>query len=89
MLHQVISNGIAALIEGEDRLGITSQIKINNDGKVLSYKIVPSIVNNRKKMSYGKVNKLLNDNIIESDIVDIFIEKVKENKIDIFILNKF
>ena len=31
----------------------------------------------------------VNDNIIESDIVDIFIEKVKENKIDIFILNKF
>lgn len=70
MLHQVISNGIAALIEGEDRLGITSQIKINNDGKVLSYKIVPSIVNNRKKMSYGKVNKLLNDNIIEKGYLE-------------------
>lgn len=70
MLHQVISNGIAALIEGEDRLGITIQIKINNDGKVLSYKIVPSIVNNRKKMSYGKVNKLLNDNIIEKGYLE-------------------
>lgn len=64
MMHENLSNGICSLVPGEDRYAVSMSIKIDNSGKVLNYKINRAVINNRKRMTYGEVNKYLEDNII-------------------------
>ncbi len=63
-LHHYISNGICSLIPGEDRFTITSVVKINDKGKVISYRVSPSIINSRKRMTYDEVNSYLERNSV-------------------------
>ena len=64
MMHENLSNGICSLVPGEDRYAVSASIKIDNSGKVLNYKFNEAVINNRKRMTYGEVNKYLEDNII-------------------------
>lgn len=73
MMHEDLSNGICSLIPGEDRYAMSMSIKIDDNGKVLKYKIHPSVINNRKRMTYTEVNKYLEDNIV-LDGYDNYIE---------------
>lgn len=64
MMHEILSNGICSLVPGEDRYSVSMSIKIDNDGKVLNYKINEAVINNRKKMTYEDVNKYLEEGTI-------------------------
>lgn len=64
MMHENLSNGICSLVPGEDRYAVSASIKIDNSGRVLNYKFNEAVINNRKRMTYGEVNKYLEDNII-------------------------
>lgn len=64
MMHEVLSNGIASLVPGEDRYALSTGIKIDNSGRVINYRINEAVINNRKRMTYEDVNKYLEDNII-------------------------
>lgn len=64
MMHENLSNGICSLVPGEDRYAVSASIKIDNSGKVLNYKFNEAVINNRKRMTYGEVNKYLEDSII-------------------------
>ena len=66
MMHESLSNGICSLVPGEDRYALSMGIKIDNTGKVINYKINEAVINNRKRMTYGDVNKYLEDNIVVS-----------------------
>lgn len=55
-----LSNGICSLNEDEDKLAKTIKIEITPDGKIVDYSIFKSVIRSNKKMSYGKVNNLLN-----------------------------
>ena len=61
-LHHYISNGICSLIPCEDRFAITCIMKIDSEGKVTSYRIVPSIINSKMRMTYSSVNEYLEKN---------------------------
>ena len=59
MLHEVISNGICSLNEGEDRLTKTVVMDIDESGKVIDFNICNSVIKSRKKMDYDSVDKIL------------------------------
>lgn len=63
MLPHIISNGICSLNPNVDRLALSCIMEIDQEGKIIDYKIVDTIINSKMKMSYKKIN-----DIFESDI---------------------
>ena len=62
MLPKELSNGVCSLNPGEDKLTLSVEMIINNDGKVTDYKIFESIMNNRYRMTYDDVTEIIENN---------------------------
>ena len=60
MLPRTLSNGICSLTEGEDRLALSVDMIINKDAKVIFSTIYKSVICSKKRMSYHKVEEVLN-----------------------------
>ncbi len=58
MLPKQLSNGICSLNEGEDRLTLSCLMTVSPAGKVLSRKIVPSVIRSHHRLTYTEVTKL-------------------------------
>ena len=64
MLPHKLSNGICSLNPNADRLAISCIMEINDKGEVVSYDIFESVIRSRIQMTYKKVNKILEENIV-------------------------
>ncbi len=64
MLPHELSNGICSLNPNVERLAISCVMEINQEGKVEKYDIFESVIKSRIQMTYKKVNKFLEENII-------------------------
>ena len=64
MFPHKISNGICSLNEDVDRLARTTLIRFDENGNVIDYKILRTVIHSNKKMNYDDVNRILVDNII-------------------------
>lgn len=62
MTHHKLSNGICSLEPKEDRLCMALIAKLDNDGNIKSYRISPSVMNSKMRMTYEDVNLFLEDN---------------------------
>ena len=66
-LPEELSNGLCSLNESEDRLTKTMMIDVDFNGKITDYQIFHSVIRNDKKMSYDKVNLLLENNYVDPE----------------------
>ena len=61
MLPHELSNGICSLNPYVERLAMSCIMEINSEGEVVKYRIVPTVIKSRLKMTYDKVNQILNE----------------------------
>lgn len=61
MLPQRLSNGICSLNAGEDRLAMSIDMEINNQGQVVNYDIYQSVIRVDTRLSYNIVRSILAD----------------------------
>lgn len=59
MLPQRLSNGICSLNPQVDRLTMSVTMDIDPDGKVVDYRIFPSVIRTAERMTYPDVNRIL------------------------------
>ena len=62
MLPLLLSNGICSLNPNVDRLTISCIMDFDDNGKMISSKIVPSVINSKYRLTYTYVNKVIKNN---------------------------
>lgn len=67
MLPHKLSNGICSLNGGVDRFAISCVMEINEKGEVINYNVFPSVIKSKLRMTYKKVNDILEKNIIDDN----------------------
>ena len=60
MLPHELSNGICSLNPNEDRLVLACIMEYSKLGKLVNYEICEGVINSHHRMTYNKVNKILN-----------------------------
>ncbi len=86
MLPTELSNGICSLNEDEDRLAMSCIMTIDAKGKVVDSIIAESVIHSTRRMTYTKVNRILEDEDQEliaeySDLVPMFREMAELAKV--------
>ncbi len=88
MLPLELSNELCSLNQNEDKLTKTCIIKLDAKGNVLDYKIIKSIIRSNLKMSYDKVNHII-EGINVDNAYQPFCNTLKEmNKLAKILQNK-
>ena len=73
MIPHKLSDGICSLVEGEDRLVLACLMEIDNKGRLVNYDIKEGVIKSRHRMTYKKVNGILNnDPILCDEYKDIY-----------------
>ena len=76
MLPHELSNGICSLNPNVDRFALSCIMEIDNTGEVIKYDIFDSIIRSRIQMTYKKVNKIIEEDIIPEGYEE-FADKLK------------
>lgn len=58
MLPFKLSNGVCSLVEGEDRLVMSVEMEIDENGKVLNFWVGKGVIRSKKRLTYTLVNRL-------------------------------
>jgi ribonuclease R len=59
MLPERLSNGICSLKPRVDRLTMSALIELDARGRVVDYRLVPSVIHSRERMTYTDVNEII------------------------------
>ena len=83
MLPKDLSNGICSLNQGEERLAFSVIIKLDDNGRIISYVFKKSVIKSKIKGIYQEINKIL-----ENEATEQINEKYKEVKENIFLMEQ-
>lgn len=83
MLPKELSNGICSLNPNENRLTLSAFIKLDNEGKIISYRFCKSVIRSRVKGVYSEINSILDG----SESAEIA-EKYSAVRNEIFLMNE-
>ncbi len=61
MLPENLSNNLCSLMPGVDRLAVSCEMHITKNGTIKEHHIFPSVIRSKARMTYTKVNKILNN----------------------------
>jgi ribonuclease R len=61
MLPERLSNGICSLKPQVDRLTMSALIELDGRGRMVDYKLAPSVIHSRERMTYTQVNDIITD----------------------------
>lgn len=61
MLPKRLSNGICSLNPGEERLAMSCEMEIDQEGQIVNHRIFTSVMKSHARMTYKAVNKILED----------------------------
>lgn len=87
MIPHKLSNGICSLNPLVDRLAITCEMEINNNGEVVNYNIFESVIQSKKQMVYDDINLILEKDIVPKSYEN-FVDVLKNMKKLALILRK-
>ena len=59
MLPERLSNGICSLKPQVDRLTMSALIELDARGRVIDYRLAPSVIHSRERMTYTDVNEII------------------------------
>ena len=77
MLPEELSNDLCSLKPNVDRLCLTVEIILNNDGKKLSHKFFRSIINSQKRLTYHEVENIIDNKTPYTDYDNKVIEVIE------------
>ena len=66
MLPERLSNGICSLNPQADRLTMSALMELDGEGRVVDYKLTPSVIHSRERMTYTAVNDIISDPLGET-----------------------
>ena len=87
MLPHKLSNGICSLNPGVDRLTLSCTMEIDRNGNIINHDIFESVIKSRIQMTYKKVNKVIEENIVPEGYEE-YAESLKEMKLLADLLRK-
>ena len=81
MTPHKISNGIGSLNPGVERMAVSCIMEISPEGKLINYRIAPTIIKSRLKMAYSKVNNILKEGKIDPEYKEFAPTLILMNKL--------
>ena len=98
MLPEKLCNDLCSLVEGKDRLTLSCVMDVSKDGRVKSYKISPSVIRSKARLTYTAVQRVIDGDkkerkklgvisdsiLLMSELADVLIRnREKQGSIDL------
>jgi exoribonuclease-2 len=82
MIPPALSEGTCSLIVGEKRRALSFLVQVDSEGGVLGYRIVPSIIQVERRLSYEQVDHLLEEMDEELTVLMRIAQKLWQRRVE-------
>jgi exoribonuclease-2 len=82
MIPPALSEGACSLVVGEKRRALSFLVRFDGEGRVLEYRIVPSIIQVERRLSYDQVDQLLEEMDEELTLLKGISEKLWQRRME-------